>query len=157
MEEVHLRHPTISWNFFFPQLLNTYKHNSCTQPEMSTSDAFANLPELFRRLGTIPAGDERRFLVLQSFATIEAEPTPFEAAPIEDSTAEDAIVVDAITNDTTEEDATPEVATAGHAPFKEDVPQKPLTDQYVLILVDTHTHPVGRQHSVYSTININSF
>ena len=124
---------------------------------MSTSDAFANLPKLFRQLCTVPAGDERRSLVLQSFATIEAEPTPFEAAPIEDSTAEDAIVVDAIAKATTEEDATPEVATAGHAPIKDDIPQKPLTDQYVLILVDTHTHPVGRQHLVYSTVDINSF
>jgi hypothetical protein len=150
--EVHLRLPIMSWNSFSPQVFNIYHHNSCPQPEMSPSDAFANLPGLFRQLGTIPAGDDRRSLVLQSFATTEAA----RAAPVKNSTAGYAIAVDAIARDATTEVTTPGIATARHALVKEEVSQKPLTDQYVLILVDTHTHPVRRQHLVYSTEHINS-
>jgi hypothetical protein len=144
--EVRLRLPIISCNSFSPQVFNIYHHNSCTQPKMPPSDAFANLPGLFRQLGTIPAGDARRSLVLQSFATTEAA----TAAPVEDSTARDATAVDAIAKNATTEVTTPGIATARHALVKD------LRDQYVLILVDTHTHPVRRQNLVYSTKHINS-
>ena len=156
MEEVHLRLPTVSWNSISRRVSNIYKYNSFTQPGMSTIDAFANLPELFRQLGTIPAGDERRSWVLQSFATTEAVPTLPETAPIEGSTAGDAIVVDAFAYATATEATTHGIATAKHALVKE-VSQKPLTDQHVLILVVTHTHPVGQQHLVYSSIHVNPF
>jgi hypothetical protein len=64
-----------------------------------------------------------------------------------------------IAHDTTTEVVTTGIATARHSPISAEVSQKPLkdTDEYILMLIDTQTHPVGPQHLIYSIIHTNSF
>ncbi|OSS53599.1 hypothetical protein B5807_01059 [Epicoccum nigrum] len=129
----------------FARLSITSAYSEMLVTEIYKDNAFANPPELFRQLSTIPAGDQRKSWVLQSFATTEAEPTPSkaEAAPIEASTFENAIDVDMIAHDTTTEVVTTGIATARHSPISAEVSQKPFkdTDEYILMLIDTQAHP----------------